>query len=156
MYLVVHASVGAVVGNALPAPAESFTAGLASHFVLDMLPHGDEALGRIFIDGHHPLLLSFLFVLDAIAGMSIVTIGWFYGIFPNGVGAFLGAVGAMLPDGLSGVSIVTGGRFLPAFYNFHKKNHTLTNLQAPVAVGATLQFITVFVAVSASLAIAFL
>ncbi|MCA9325530.1 hypothetical protein KDA23_05720 [Candidatus Saccharibacteria bacterium] len=43
MYVSVHATVGAVVGQQTGNPLLAFGAGFASHLLLDVIPHGDSA-----------------------------------------------------------------------------------------------------------------
>ena len=45
MFLTVHAPAGALVGAFAPDPVSAFVLGVLSHAVLDIIPHGDEAIG---------------------------------------------------------------------------------------------------------------
>lgn len=42
MYLTTHAAVGILISQSVHTPLEAFGLSFASHFVLDMIPHGDE------------------------------------------------------------------------------------------------------------------
>lgn len=42
MYLTTHAAVGILISQSVHTPWEAFGLSFASHFVLDMIPHGDE------------------------------------------------------------------------------------------------------------------
>ena len=145
MFLIVHASVGAVLGEQFSSPSISFIVGFLSHFLIDIIPHGDEELGRLFIKGKRHGLLAVIAVIDTIAALCLVSLFWLYGFLPNATGAFAGAVGAMIPDILSGFTIVSKGKFLPDFDQLHGWNHTLLGLEVPIPVGVTLQFVTFLV-----------
>ncbi len=139
MYLLVHASVGAVIGEQVPSPGVAFVLGILSHFILDIIPHGDESSGRLFINGKRYGLLAWLAALDAVTALSLVTMMWLNGLLPNYVSAFAGAVGAMVPDILSGFTILSKGKFLPDFDDFHGWNHRLLGLEAPWYIGGAVQ-----------------
>jgi hypothetical protein len=78
---ITHALVGAFLGKSLARPGRAFLAGIASHALLDCLPHRDS---------RHPLIL----LLNAcgvlgVAGMACAA---------GDLGALAGAVGGVLPD----------------------------------------------------------
>ncbi|MFA4873613.1 MAG: hypothetical protein WC659_06850 [Patescibacteria group bacterium] len=41
MYLTVHATIGILIGEHIANPIAAFTLGAVSHFLTDMIPHGD-------------------------------------------------------------------------------------------------------------------
>lgn len=45
MFLTVHGTAGVLVGSLTGNPVSAFALGVLSHAVLDIIPHGDEALG---------------------------------------------------------------------------------------------------------------
>jgi len=45
MFLTVHGPTGALIGALAPDPVSAFALGVLSHAILDIVPHGDEALG---------------------------------------------------------------------------------------------------------------
>lgn len=139
MYLVVHASVGAALGGAMPATWMAAPVGFLSHFVLDIIPHGDGVVGRVLLRKENRLALVALALLDAIAALCIVVLLWLLGFIQSPEGAVLGAVAAMLPDILSGFTALSHGTFLKDFDEFHGWNHQLLGVEAPILVGAALQ-----------------
>ncbi len=96
----------------------------------------------MFITGKHYGLLSFLAVLDAATALCLVTLLWLHGLLPNYLSAFSGAVGAMIPDILSGFVLLSKGKFLPDFQRFHDWNHHVLGLEAPFWVGGAVQIMT--------------
>lgn len=78
-HLVIGASVGAVTGH----PVKAFIAGLASHIVLDLIPHHD-----------HERVINC--VVDVV-GSTIIFAIWFLYAQP-GLSVLVGAVAGVLPD----------------------------------------------------------
>lgn len=148
MFLVVHASAGAVLGSYIGVPAPAAALGFLSHFLLDIIPHGDETLGKQFIDAKRHGWLAVLAVLDAVAALSLVSLVTLSGVLPNPTAAFAGAVGAMIPDILSGFTIVSKDKFLPDFDRLHERNHRLLGIEAPVLIGGALQAATLILVFS--------
>jgi hypothetical protein len=44
MFLSVHTAAGILIGEQIPNPLIAFTAGFLSHFIVDVVPHGDDEL----------------------------------------------------------------------------------------------------------------
>ncbi|MBI5733432.1 MAG: hypothetical protein HY973_00615 [Candidatus Kerfeldbacteria bacterium] len=127
MYLTVHSSAALVIAKFIPNPLVAFIAGLASHFVLDAIPHGDEHLmrehfptwrnlrrpvGAAVIDGIVMLFLLLIYVATTPL-ISYTTLG-------------LTIAGAVLPDLLQAIYIVFKPSWLKWFYSFHLKIHNFT------------------------------
>ncbi len=142
MFLIVHATAGAALGQLMPTPLSAFTGGFLSHLVLDMIPHGDEIIGRTFSKKGGTKWLAALAIFDALAAFSVVTMLWLGGAFPNPYTAFVGALGAVLPDVLCGISELSHRKLWPDFVNFHNRNHELLNAPVSTRVGFTGQVIT--------------
>jgi hypothetical protein len=141
MFLLVHATVGAVLAELLPVPAAA-AAGFASHFVVDAVPHGDEWIGRELARPGRLHWLVALALLDGLAALSFVTILWVSGLFQNSAGAFSGALGAMLPDALVGASELSNGRLWSGFARRHTQSHQLLGYELSLPVGAAVQLLT--------------
>ena len=60
MFLTIHATSAIVIGQAITNPIGAFLAGLASHYVLDAIPHGDEKK----LDGLSLANMSWIATLD--------------------------------------------------------------------------------------------
>lgn len=137
--MIVHATVGAIIGDNLEPPIVGFFGGLMSHFFLDVIPHGDERIGRAFENPGKMRWLAFLAVLDGLAAFSLVTILWLGGFLNNAIGAFGGALGAVLPDVLVGFTEVFKKRLWPGFVRFHDWNHQLINTELSLYFGGLVQ-----------------
>ena len=100
MFLSVHATVGAVLGRAIPDPTIAFLLGFLSHFFIDMIPHGDEEFGEDLLNGQNKKFI-FAFVLDLIF-LTVLMWWWTKREFFS-LAAGIGAFGAIAPDALQGV-----------------------------------------------------
>lgn len=146
MFLIVHAAVGAVVGDNLKNPLIGAAAGMASHFLLDAIPHGDERLGReLFKPGRIRWLVA-LTALDGLAAIALVTVLWLAGFLPNALGAFGGAVGAILPDALVGLSELSKKKLWPEIVRFHDWAHQFFKIELPLYIGGLIQAAVLLIA----------
>jgi hypothetical protein len=143
MFLTVHASVGALLGESIGNDVAAFGAGFASHFIFDIIPHGDESIGEIFLKSKRHLPLALLFILDF--AVAVVLVGGLavLGVFSNPTAAFSGALGATMPDILSGFSEVTKKILWSWFHKFHEHNHKLLRKPVSVLVGSVIQVFTI-------------
>src|SRR3989344_1896046 len=140
MFLIVHATVGAAIGERLEPPAFSFWAGFLSHFVADIIPHGDERSGRLLFCPERLHWLVILAIIDGLAAMSLIAVLWLGGFFNNAIGAMAGALGAIMPDVLAGFSELSHGKLWPHFARFHERNHKLINYEIPLVAGGVVPF----------------
>lgn len=139
MYLTVHATIGAVLGERVDPPLAGFLLGFASHFLADVVPHGDEWVGRTLAQPGRVRWLAALALIDGLAAGSLVTLLWLGGAFVNPVGAFSGALGAVLPDVLAGFSDLSQGKLWPAYVRLHNRSHRLLGREVPLPVGGAMQ-----------------
>ncbi len=129
MYLFVHATVGAVIGKAVPNPVLAFGIGLLSHFALDRIPHKDPPVSE---DDLHQkvslrsrrlrpfLLFAALDLVLALGLGAALLVG--HG-FASPISGAAGMLGGMLPDLLFGLYCLTGNRTLGKFDAFHQRLH---------------------------------
>ncbi|MBI2483524.1 hypothetical protein HYV74_05105 [Candidatus Uhrbacteria bacterium] len=125
MFLVVHAPVGALMGMWVGQPLAAFALGVASHALLDIIPHGDEHLTdhlppaarvrRIFLYGS----------IDAVCmAVVLVAVLGSWGMDVPTIGILAGISGGVLPDILQGVSeLFPGNRALRTYQRVHHFFH---------------------------------
>ncbi|MBT5808238.1 hypothetical protein HOI18_03095 [Candidatus Uhrbacteria bacterium] len=124
MTLTTHATLGAVIGHTVGGPFLAFVFGFISHFLIDMVPHGDTgladnykihkrnrktALAYVMIDA----VIAILFVLllaNTRDLISLRTFSW-------------GIVGGVLPDLIVGVYEITKTPLLKWFNTLHFAFH---------------------------------
>ena len=142
MYLTVHATAGLLVARAFPHhPLLAFLGGLASHFVLDMVPHGDE------LPPHLSRPQAVRRLLGAATLDGAVLIGWLLlylrvtPLLPTSAVA-AAVIGSVLPDALEGIDMLTHTTLLRWFSRFHERVHNFTKLKLRWPVGMLLQCLT--------------
>lgn len=120
MTLTTHATLGAVIGRATGNPLLAFVFGFISHFLIDMIPHGDtgtsdnfriykrrrkRAVAYVMVDA--VVALFFVLVLSNTKDIdSMRTFSW-------------GIAGGVLPDFLVGLYELTKSPFLRWTYRLH-------------------------------------
>lgn len=120
MTLTTHATLGAVISHAVGIPFLAFILGFISHFLIDMIPHGDtglsdnfrvhkrrrkQAVAYVIVDGIFALFFVLL-LANTRDIESMRTFTW-------------GIVGGVLPDLLVGLYEVTKYPFLRGFTRIH-------------------------------------
>lgn len=161
MFLIVHATTGALAGTVVgqpffgsAAPIIGAAAGIASHFVLDMIPHGDEAIGRIFNHHRHAKGLIALALFDGVSALCVVGILAVTGQYIYLLSALCGAIGGLLPDFLAGISELNHKKLWPKFLKFHEKNHERLHYELKPLTGAVWQIVTLVLILSATIYLA--
>jgi hypothetical protein len=126
MLLTVHTSVGTLIGNYINSGILAFTLSFISHFLLDMIPHGDHGFFEMYYrKGKKTKRMVGLASLD-ITVMTIFVIDLFTKnafLYPKIV--ILGITGSILPDFLIGFSELTKSRPLEKIKNFHNFSHSI-------------------------------
>lgn len=161
MILTTHAVTGAVVGalasNNLPVAA---FAGLASHFLLDAIPHMDYHLWSSHedevqplnndIDVWNPHFLSDLLKIgfDMAFGLLLVVILFFAADPRVFLGALVGAVFAILPDPLQFIYMKTRREPFVTIQKFHIFMDTKIKLKRIPWLGISTQILLVLIMIS--------
>ncbi len=120
MTLTTHATLGAIIGHATGNPVLAFIFGLISHFLIDMIPHGDTGLSDNFRVHKRRRKQAVAYVMvDAVVALffvlllantrdieSVRTFSW-------------GIAGGVLPDLLVGMYDLTKSPLLRWFNRLH-------------------------------------
>jgi len=149
MFSPVHLATGMLLVKYLPDPSMAITASVASHYVLDMIPHGD---GGVYYN-HSQRGITAIFVLDGIAAILVIavfllthTVTWWM---------LFGAAAAVAPDVLWGLHrLAMWGRWplgffgppLDRHYRFHLAIHAHPARDIPLLTGVAYQLVLVAVA----------
>lgn len=123
MFITTHAAVGALVGGAVGNPALGFVLGFISHFLLDMIPHGDEHM----LDGYKSgtkirRAVAYVTIDSTIAVYSILLILSNAPVHVHDAMKW-GIIGGVLPDLLVGIYEITKVKWLRAYTAWHHRNH---------------------------------
>ena len=122
MTLTTHTAIGAVIGASVGNPVLGFVLGLSSHFLVDMIPHGDMFLSENFRVLKQKRGQAFAYAcLDVTLGVVLLIIlGQFLPDSVTQSSAYIASiVGSVLPDALVGVNDVYKTRLSQAYNRFH-------------------------------------
>jgi hypothetical protein len=154
MILSVHATFGAAVASLVPNhPVMGFVLGFASHLALDAIPHQDYKLVSMETDPNQKLktidLIQEKFALardvlfvsfDALVGFCLAFMFFFNPAHPTIF--FIGAFGALLPDGLTFLYLLFKHKALSHFFDFHT-DFIHYKIHLNQVLGIILQFFTI-------------
>lgn len=120
MTLTTHAAIGAAIGSAVGNPVLGFVLGAISHFLIDMIPHGDNQLSDLFRIHKKRRKLAVAYVMvDGVIAMYMV-MAVFLGRTDATHIAFAAAIsGSILPDLLVGLSEIFRWKVLKKFCKLH-------------------------------------
>lgn len=147
MFLTVHATSGMLIGQNTNSVWLAFVLGFISHFILDMIPHGDQELGSKK-ETHKEKLLVLLKVGIADSLIMMTTVG--YLLYTNQSlqtpYVIFGAIGALLPDAINSISVFFKPKFLNGYRSVHVKLHYIwKGFTITMKQGLVLQGILLFI-----------
>ena len=134
-----HLLVGAAIGSQFSNPYIVVPAAVASHFLLDSVPH---LMGIVEVHDLDKKDLAFV-AGDVMLGVSLVYI--FSLLSPNPSMIYLGAFTSMVPDFHHTFQALFGPDKLKKYNNLHLKFHYKKRM--PVVTGMATQVMTIFLAV---------
>lgn len=143
MTMSTHVAVGASIGLIAQNPILGFIAGGISHFLLDMIPHGDSGLSESHFEGRKKSIKPYLYVLVD-NGLAIYLLLAIVNIVPKEslFSVSAGVAGSILPDVLVGVYEASRRKWMKQFFKIHMKIHnTVTDKvgDIPLLVGVGYQ-----------------
>jgi hypothetical protein len=160
MTLTTHAVVGSLVGAAAAAnPVAAAFFGLASHFLMDSIPHWDYPLASVKKDLKNPMnddmdtsggafyLDLGKIALDVLLGFSIVWLTFHLASSTILIGAFIGAFFAMVPDSFQFIYWKFRHEPLVSLQRFHIYLHAQTKLDDRPVLGILSQIAIIGVVV---------
>ncbi len=133
MFITIHAATGALVGTEIANPAIAFIISFTLHFLLDIIPHGDREMGKTFFGLLNKKIseeekiksLAAYGIIDYVILIFFLLFMFKNFSFAKGDGVIWGIIGAILPDLLVAIYVLTKTKYLKWFFDFHKWNHHL-------------------------------
>lgn len=103
MTLTTHATIGAVIGAATGNPFLALAAGFVSHFLVDMIPHGDSELYKKHKSKTAGKAAVRFVTIDAIIAIIVVALMVALSSHTLSLAVALGVIGSILPDLVIGI-----------------------------------------------------
>ena len=139
MFLAPHTVTALWITTKVSDPLLVFVLAIASHFLLDIIPHGDEDLGKyVNTDGKINYILK-VGSFDVLVSIAVV---YFYLMRNPNVDSMIiyaAILGAWLPDVLWIVIEVLKVKSMDWYIRFHGKVHTLIDYRYPLTYGVPVQ-----------------
>ena len=139
MFLTVHAAAGAAIGVTTDNLALAFILGIASHFILDIIPHGDESIIHWGLFKSKTSKLATAAMLDGFILLAVF-IYWLqnadFSLLPN---ILAGMFGGIAPDALWGLHELTGAPILNQYRKLHQWFHTVIQKKITLGMGLLIQ-----------------
>ena len=141
MFLTTHTSIALLISTKIMSPFLGFILGFISHFLADIIPHGDESIGiksRKLEKKEKFLFLGSIGILDLL--LALFLIYFFLKSFSiDNIIVFATVIGSWLPDLLWMSIDFFNLKFLNFFLKFHKYMHTLIDYRYPLIYGLFFQ-----------------
>jgi len=142
MFLTVHAAAGILIGEQTSSPWLAFFLGIASHLVLDMIPHGDENLVSNKNQKTRFYKYMVISALDTLGVIVLAFILWQKNKINLSLPQLAAIVGAVLPDYIWGLSEITHWNFTTVLTKkIFEWFHDFFKVRLTVAKGLVVQLI---------------
>lgn len=147
MFLAGHAAAGALIGQQLQENAILiFFLAFVSHFLLDIIPHGDHHNVVDYYFGKKEKLKEIynIIKIDAVATVIMVVVLLVYTNL-NKMAIAWGVIGGILPDLLVGLNEIVRNSWIKKFSNFHFKIHNalINSIDVKPLPGTVMQIIAI-------------
>lgn len=137
MFLTIHAALGTLIGQHSTSALLAFILGVISHYLLDIIPHGDEALK----EGGRLKKFFALGTLDSIFLGVFVVLLFTQNHFIHPSIIAWGIIGAIIPDITWGLEAVTKTKLFKAFTEPNHFMHQIIKKRIGFVRGIVLQII---------------
>ena len=128
MFITTHAALGALIAEQMPNhPYLAFGFAIASHFLSDIIPHGDSNLYKGYVSGSKVRRALAYVTIDGVVSILFVLFLFNSQQFQNRFTMTMGILGGVLPDLLVAVYEVTKVRGLRWFHRVHFYFHNLVS-----------------------------
>jgi hypothetical protein len=123
MFVSTHVVMGALIGQNVTTPELALPMGIASHFMLDMVPHGDAKLWNEYKSGNSLAKSIIYTAIDSIAAVVIFIYLMETAPYASRATMITGVIGAILPDFLVAVGEGVRSRSFFWFQRQHMRIH---------------------------------
>jgi hypothetical protein len=152
MFITTHAALGALIAQQIPGQnLIAFALGIASHFVSDIIPHGDTKQYKDYVSGRGRTRALAYVVLDACVSIYFILFLFNANIPSDRLTVSLGMAGGILPDLLVAVYEIWRIPGLKWFHRLHFFFHNLISERKDMTLASGFAMQVMFLAALMSL-----
>ncbi len=147
MYLTIHAALGAVIGQSVGNPLAGFIGGAASHYLIDMLPHGDTERSGLRWTTKRILLVGIIDATIVCVGIILLSRAGYAMLHAP---ALAGILGGVVPDWLQLPYYYSNKKYFGWYIRIHNFFHNAVSrrFDFPWRVGLALQAVVLTAIIS--------
>lgn len=123
MFLTVHASSGIIAGILIQNPVLAFITGFISHFIIDAIPHGDTAFQHEKNEKERIKVMAAAAIIDGLILVIYLCTIFYYHPELLIWSVVAGILGAIIPDFLMGLYMLTKIKIIWPFYRINYYTH---------------------------------
>ncbi|MFA6255016.1 MAG: hypothetical protein WC675_03205 [Patescibacteria group bacterium] len=146
MFLTVHATLGTIIGEYTGNIGLAFAAGFVSHFILDMIPHGDQDLmtrEKSNLAKQDLVLTAKIASADGLVMIIFLAILYWQHIIPLTLPVLAGIIGSIAPDFINGFYLLTKHPWLKKYSYYHFALHDFIKIRLSITTGFICQLLIV-------------
>jgi len=143
MLLSVHATVGAIIGENVHKPLLAFILAFISHFILDIIPHGDKELIKAYRENFKNKTMLYLIYFDLISTPILLGLLFYTHQINFSQSVFWGIIGGVLPDIMVAIFEVTD-KYFKNWHKLHSWTHDRLKWSIPLKIGIIVQIIIIY------------
>ncbi len=120
---------GGLIGENVPTPLVAAAVGIASHFILDTIPHGDSYLYYNYKEGKNVTKSLVYTVVDAVLAVIVLVYMLEIAPYPSRGTMVAAVIGAILPDFLVALAEIFPIKPLAWFAKTHMRIHDAVSIR---------------------------
>lgn len=147
MLLSVHTAVGAVIGENISSPLFAFVLGFLSHYILDMIPHGDEEIVKAYRQDFKNRGILYLIIFDLFSTAILLFLVFYFQKISFNPSVVWGIIGAVIPDFMVATYEITHKHFRRMHwlhYWSHDRFNKVFSWSLPLKIGIIGQIILLY------------
>lgn len=143
MLLSVHATIGAIIGENVHKPLYAFVIAFISHFLLDLIPHGDKELIKAYREDFKNKAMLYLIYFDLITTPILLALLFYTRQITYSSSVLWGIIGGVLPDILVAINEISN-KYFERTSKFHTWIHERLKWSIPLGYGIIVQIIIIY------------
>jgi len=143
MLLSVHATVGAIIGENVNTSLLAFILAFISHFILDIIPHGDGVLIKAYRNDFKNKGVLYLIIFDLLSTAVLLTLLFYFHKIAYSQTVLWGIIGGVLPDFMVAAYEITE-KYFKRTHKIHSWTHDRIHWTISLKLGVLVQIIIIY------------